>query len=389
MKKRIAAIILFFLLLLTACGEEKVETRPMSFDDKESLLPETAEAEVKEEVLLSLDRLETAGELYVEGEALLGGISLWNGVKMVELRGFLNAMGQTMETEGEEYRFTLGEDRYVISTLVGGLYRNHEKLTDPVLSQDVLYVPMEPLMESSGLDSLWDEQENTLYASRVVKASRVKSGYRVPTLMYHAVSDNTWGINELFVKPSEMERQLKYLKDNGYTTITFEDLDRVDEIKKPVLLTFDDGYRDNYEELFPLLQKYNAKATIFMISGKLSKNHYLTPEMIAEMVNSGLVSVQSHTVSHPKLGEQTEKKQREELEKSRLAIARLTKKVPFVLCYPSGSYNNATRKIGAEYYSFGIKMNGGLYRTGVDPFLIPRYYVSRATSLSSFASMVG
>ena len=242
---------------------------------------------------------------------------------------------------------------------------------------------------SSGLATLWDEEGNTLYASTVVKSSQVQKGRRVPTLMYHVVSNNTWGINELFVKPSEMERQLKYLNDNGYTTITFEDLSRLDEIKKPVLLTFDDGYRDNYEELFPLLKKYNAKATIFMITGKLSKNHYLTPEMITEMVESGLVSVQSHTVSHPKLGEQKDTKQRQEMEDSRLQLARLTKRVPFVLCYPSGSYNNATRSIGAEYYSFGIKMNGGLYKTGVNPFLIPRYYVSRATSLSSFASMVG
>ena len=187
----------------------------------------------------------------------------------------------------------------------------------------------------------------------------------------------------------QLRESLLWEQKNGYTTITFEDLSRLDEIKKPVLLTFDDGYRDNYEELFPLLQKYNAKATIFMITGKLSKNHYLTPEMITEMVESGLVSVQSHTVSHPKLGEQTDSRQRQEMEDSKLALARLTKRVPFVLCYPSGSYNNATRSIGAEYYSFGLKMNGGLYNTSVNPFLIPRYYVSRATSLGSFASRVG
>ena len=390
MKYRVFALLAGLLMLLSACGEKKVETQNLTFGEESKILPATTRNEAEEEaVILSLEALEDAGSIFVEGKALSGGISLWNGIQMVNLPAFLEAAGVPLTEDGEGYHFTLGDDEYLVSTLVGGVYRNQEKLVDPVFLGDTLYLAMEPLVASSGLATLWDEEENTLYASTVVKSSQVQKGRRVPTLMYHAVSNNTWGINELFVKPSEMERQLKYLNDNGYTTITFEDLSRLDEIKKPVLLTFDDGYRDNYEELFPLLKKYNAKATIFMITGKLSKNHYLTPEMITEMVESGLVSVQSHTVSHPKLGEQKDTKQRQEMEDSRLQLARLTKRVPFVLCYPSGSYNNATRSIGAEYYSFGIKMNGGLYNTSVNPFLIPRYYVSRATSLSSFASMVG
>lgn len=389
MKKRITALLLLAALLLPSCGRGSVETQPLDFDPAEEALPVTTSTQRGERIIPAVERLESAGSIYVEGKSVSGGIALWNDTRMVNLREFLHAAGTEWTEDGEGYHFSLGEDEYLISTTVGGAYRNRERITDPVFVGDSLYLSMEPLVTSSGLASLWDEEENTLYASRVVTNNQVEKGRRVPMLMYHAVSDNTWGINELFVKPSEMERQLKYLNDNGYTTITFEDLSRLDEIKKPVMLTFDDGYRDNYQELFPLLQKYNAKATVFMITGKLSKNHYLTPEMITEMVESGLVSVQSHTVSHPKLGEQTDTKQRQEMEDSRLQLARLTKRVPFVLCYPSGSYNNATRSIGAEYYSFGIKMNGGLYNTSVNPFLVPRYYVSRATSLSSFASMVG
>ena len=82
--------------------------------------------------------------------------------------------------------------------------------------------------------------------------------------MYHAVSDDLWGYWDLFVSPETMEQELLYLQENGYETIWFEDLSHVEDFEKPVILTFDDGYDDNYTELFPLLQKYNAQATIFV-----------------------------------------------------------------------------------------------------------------------------
>ena len=71
--------------------------------------------------------------------------------------------------------------------------------------------------------------------------------------MYHAVSDNMWGIDELFVSPASMEEQLRYLVDNGYEPIWFSDLAELEQYEKPVILTFDDGYDDNYTELLPLL----------------------------------------------------------------------------------------------------------------------------------------
>ena len=71
-----------------------------------------------------------------------------------------------------------------------------------------------------------------------------------------------------------------------------------EDYEKPVILTFDDGYDDNYTELFPLLQKYNAKATIFVIPKAIGTPHKMTAEQIYELSRSGLVSIQSHTYSH-------------------------------------------------------------------------------------------
>ena len=109
----------------------------------------------------------------------------------------------------------------------------------------------------------------------VRRAQRLPSsaGVRVPVLMYHAVGDDCWGEESLFVKPEELEKQLQYLSENGYETIFFEDLSHIEQYEKPVLLTFDDGYDDNAETLLPLLRKHGMKATIFLIAGDVGKPH--------------------------------------------------------------------------------------------------------------------
>ena len=207
-------------------------------------------------------------------------------------------------------------------------------------------------------------------------------------LMYHAVSDNMWGINELFVSPSDMEEQLAYLVDNGYDPIWFEDLAHVEDYDKPVILTFDDGYDDNYTELYPLLQKYQVKATIFVIGNAPGMNHKMTAEQIKEISDSGLVSIQSHAYTHDNLDAMGEDTLRYEFSETNKALTRITGKQPHVLCYPSGKYSDLTLQVAEEYYNFGLKRVGGLYNTSDDPFLVSRYYVSRYTDIYSFASFL-
>lgn len=250
------------------------------------------------------------------------------------------------------------------------------------------FVPLSELIENKGYTELYDEELDHIYYTLIPDVGSVPEGIEVPILMYHAVSDDCWGIEELFVSPSEMEKQLAFLKDNGYTTISFEDLPRLNEIEKPIMLTFDDGYLDNYTELYPLLQKYGAKATIFIITDAIYSEKYLKADNIKELSDSGLVSIQSHTATHAKLGELDESQLISEMEMSRLAVARLTGKEPFVLCYPHGSNSELSREVASRYYSYGIIMNGGKYTTGSDPFSVPRTYVARYTDIDSFAASI-
>lgn len=220
----------------------------------------------------------------------------------------------------------------------------------------------------------------------VRRAQRLPSstGVQVPVLMYHAVGDDCWGEESLFVKPEELEKQLQYLSENGYETIFFEDLSHIEQYEKPVLLTFDDGYDDNAETLLPLLQKYGMKATIFLIAGDVGKPHKLTRAQLAELVQSVLVSIQSHGWSHRNMAALSPLALLWELVRSQSAIFTLTGRFPVALSYPNGNSSARTRKIASWFYTYGVRTCAGIYETGSDPLLIERITVSRDTTLDEF-----
>ena len=133
------------------------------------------------------------------------------------------------------------------------------------------YLPVRALARKFSLVwGLWNGQQ---YYARRVSLSEPEAGVQVPVFMYHAVGNDCWGEEGLFVRPGDLEAQLQYLQENGYETIFFEDLSHVEQYNKPVILTFDDGYDDNYTLLLPLLEKYQMKATIFMIGALGSGQH--------------------------------------------------------------------------------------------------------------------
>ncbi len=169
------------------------------------------------------------------------------------------------------------------------------------------------------------------------------SGPKIIVLNYHKVDNVN---SSLSVPPSEFERQMAFLAQNGYHTITPHELymaftDNGPLPNNPVLITFDDGYDDNYTNAFPILKKYGLQATIFVITSLMDQNYpgYLTWGHAAEMEASGIVTIESHTVSHGSLTDLTDEQIRHELTDAKHEIEqRLGKEVEF-LAYPTGAYN--------------------------------------------------
>lgn len=132
----------------------------------------------------------------------------------------------------------------------------------------------------------------------------------IPILMYHSISKDASGESEYTISQSRFEGDLKWLRDNGYTTIFPSQLAAyVNEgallPSKPVIISFDDGFANNYLYAYPLLQKYNMKAVIALIgieSDLSSGDIYRNPEYsnltwgeVALLSQSGLIEFASHT----------------------------------------------------------------------------------------------
>jgi peptidoglycan/xylan/chitin deacetylase (PgdA/CDA1 family) len=176
-------------------------------------------------------------------------------------------------------------------------------------------------------------------------------GSRVPILMYHYISTPPVDADvyrlDLSVSPEDFEKELSFLSSNGYRTINLYDLYGHLALSatlpaKPIILTFDDGYRDAYTFAFPLLKKYGFTGTFFVISDFINNNNpaYLTWKMVQEMSASGM-DIESHTRTHPDLRNRSNDFLVWQVMGPIEAITAYTGKRPHFFCYPSGRYDDA------------------------------------------------
>ncbi len=204
--------------------------------------------------------------------------------------------------------------------------------------------------------------------------------YRHPRLlMYHMVSEPGPGaaFNKLRVRPAEFERQLKWLKANGWTFAFLSEL-AAPVAPKTVVLTFDDGFRDNYTAAHPLLLKYDAKATLFLVvdrfdrdwsaakkphhdSGELAAVPKLTDEEVRAMLASGAWELGAHTLTHPLLPALPDDQRREEIASAKGALERAFGVDVCAFAYPFGIFENddvsAARQAG---YRFAVTTRQGV-----------------------------
>lgn len=216
----------------------------------------------------------------------------------------------------------------------------------------------------------------TFQVNTVTTSKNADDGVYLPIIMYHSLLKDTSLQNDYTISPTLFEEDLKYLKNNNYTTITVSDL--IDYVyndgtlpEKPIMLTFDDGYYNNYYYAFPLLEKYECKAVIspiahmtelFTVNEDISVSYgHISVDNIKEMVQSGYVEIQNHSYDmhklKPRMG--VEKKQGESLESYKSVIEKdiMTAQsylkdnagvTPQCFVYPFGAKSEETEKIVKE-----------------------------------------
>jgi peptidoglycan/xylan/chitin deacetylase (PgdA/CDA1 family) len=213
----------------------------------------------------------------------------------------------------------------------------------------------------------------------------VTTGYTatVPILMYHYLSEPPPGADiirrDLSVSPAQFDEHLAYLQEAGYQPVTMHQLSYALSQgtplpPKPVIITFDDGYRDHYENAFPLLQKYGYSAVFFVFTQVIDEYNvdFLTWEMVTEMHQAGM-EFGSHSYRHSDLTNRDVDFLVFEIVGSKEAIeARIGEPVRF-FCYPSGRYDDLTIKVLASADFWGaVTTQWGGQQGYVDRFEMPR-----------------
>ncbi|MBC1936297.1 polysaccharide deacetylase family protein [Listeria grandensis] len=198
---------------------------------------------------------------------------------------------------------------------------------------------------------------------------------QIPVLMYHSINTNVK--NNLITPPNEFDAQMKWLVDNGYHAITLSELDSMlitgkNVPEKPVVITFDDGYQDNYTNAYPILKKYGLKANIFVITDKIAKNNHFDEAALKEMSKYG-IEMESHTVHHQELNTLSYDDQVKELKDSKAVLERLTGKTVNSICYPVGRYNENTKRAAeATGYKMGFTTEAGKANKNDGMYTLPR-----------------
>lgn len=205
---------------------------------------------------------------------------------------------------------------------------------------------------------------------KTVTWTKKEQPVKIPILMYHAVhvmAPEEAANANLIVDPQTFESQIKALKEDGYYFLSPEEAYRVltkNEVptEKVVWLTFDDSMKDFYTTAYPILKKYQAKATNNVITGFTQENRpsNLTVAEMMEMKKKGM-SFQDHTVNHPDLEMSDPATQESEMKDSMDYLNQNLKQETMAIAYPAGRYSDTTLELAKSLnYKLGVTTNEGL-----------------------------
>jgi len=222
---------------------------------------------------------------------------------------------------------------------------------------------------------------------------------KVPILMYHYVSappaDADVYRTDLSVTPEMFRQQMAYLAEHGYTAIDLYDLTQaivgyVELPEKPVVLTFDDGYLDNYEVAFPILQEFGHRGTFFIITEFIDRGRegYMTWPMIEELARAGH-RVESHSRNHPDLAGKPHDVLVWQVLGAQETLAAHVGYRPRYFCYPGGAYDEATIQMLRDLDYWGaVTTASGTWHGFNDRYEWTRIRIRNDTTMDEFAKLL-
>jgi peptidoglycan/xylan/chitin deacetylase (PgdA/CDA1 family) len=213
----------------------------------------------------------------------------------------------------------------------------------------------------------------------------------VAVLMYHHIGplpdENDKVRYSLTVSEEEFESHLQFLKKGGFNLMTLGQVESAIKNnklpEKTIVLTFDDGYDDNYLYAKPILEKYGFPATFFIISNKIGQAEYMDEDQVKELSKNHEIG--SHSYSHPSMVKLSDYYLERELKQSKEDLQELIGRDVKSFCYPAGKYDDkAVEKLKEYGYAIAVTTEASTGSFGIDSLLlVPRFRVSPAISLET------
>jgi peptidoglycan/xylan/chitin deacetylase (PgdA/CDA1 family) len=201
--------------------------------------------------------------------------------------------------------------------------------------------------------------------------------------------------NKWRVKPEDFEKQMRWFHSNGWTSYTMSELVSLQNIpEKAFVITFDDGYEDNYIHAFPILQKYNYKATIYLVPDYAENSwenfsngqfdRLLNEHQIHEMQQSVLIEFGSHTMNHKNLLRVDVSEAKQEITDSKKRVKEIIGRECKAFAYPYGKYDqNIATLVKEAGYTNATIVKRGFYEANF-PFEIKRIGILGTESFFDF-----
>jgi peptidoglycan/xylan/chitin deacetylase (PgdA/CDA1 family) len=214
---------------------------------------------------------------------------------------------------------------------------------------------------------------------------------RLPILVYHHIRENegwpkeSWSA-KMSISPKGFERQMQWLVDRGYTTVSMDDAAAmlkgdIGGPAKPVVITFDDNNMSGYDLGLPVLKKHGLTATFYIVTDRLGNKNTTHREILKSMVASGM-DIQSHTVTHRALTGLGQKDIDWELTESKKALEELIGKPVRHVAYPGTAHNQTVRdRTKAMGYVTGTIMDPRAAVPTDDLMKLPRIMMIDDTNL--------
>lgn len=211
-----------------------------------------------------------------------------------------------------------------------------------------------------------------------------------PILLYHHVGAPRAG--RFSVTPAQFAEQLRWLRDQGYHSVSIDDIAAALQggpplPAKPIAITFDDGWRNQYDTALPLLTEFGFKATFFVVSGWVGRGKSLmTWNEVRELRARGHW-IGSHSVTHGPAAKQADRVVAYEVIQSRLAISREMGGPPTVYAYPMGSLDGRAEALTrAAGYAAAVAVPANPRQRASQMYRLNRIEVRGAYALGNLAS---